>query len=83
MPPAAPRSRDWQVIADPPPATGFTLIPLTDEAQETPAIPFSYFDPATGKYVDLTIPSLPVTVVGEGLPVELAAFDDEAKPPRR
>ena len=60
-----PRSRDWQIIADHPPATGFTLIPLTDEARETPAIPFSYFDPATAKYVDLTIPPLPVTVVGD------------------
>ena len=29
----------------------------------TPLIPFSCFDPATGKYVDLSIPSLPVTVL--------------------
>lgn len=77
VPPALPRARDWQIIADNPPATGFTLIPLTDEVRETPAIPFSYFDPAAGKYFDLTIPSLPVTVVGEGLPVELPASDDE------
>lgn len=74
--PVAPLSRDWQVIADPPPATSFTLIPLTDDTRETPAIPFSYFDPDTGKYVDLTIPAMPVTVVGEGLPVELAAYDE-------
>ena len=79
VPPAPPRSRDWQIIADPPPATSFTLIPLTDETHETPAIPFSYFDPATGKYVDLTILPLPVTVVGEGLPVQLPAFDDAGK----
>jgi hypothetical protein len=79
VPPVAPRSRDWQIIADPPPATGFTLIPLTDDAHETPAIPFSCFDPASAKYVDLTIPPLPVTVVGEGLPVQVFAFDDEAK----
>jgi hypothetical protein len=79
VPPAPPRSRDWQIIADPPPATGFTLIPLTDEVHETPAIPFSYFDPAAAKYLDLTIPPLPVTVVGEGLPVQLPGFDDEAK----
>jgi hypothetical protein len=75
----APRSRDWQIIADPPPATSFTLIPLTDETHGTPAIPFSYFDPNTAKYVDLTIPSIPVTVVGDALPVELPAYDEEGK----
>ena len=80
VPPAPPRSRDWQVIADNPPATGFTLIPLTDEARATPAIPFSFFDPVAGKYFDLTIPPLPVTVTGEGLPVQLPVFDDDAKP---
>ena len=73
VPPPTPRSRDWQIFADNPPATGFTFIPLTDEAVATPAIPFSSFDPATGKFVDLTIPALPVTVVGEGLPVQLPA----------
>ena len=76
VPPAVPRSRDWQIIADNPPATGFTLIPLTDETQETPTIPFSYFDPAAGKYFDLTIPSLPVTVVGEGLPMQLPPSEE-------
>jgi hypothetical protein len=78
-PPEPPRSRDWQIIADPPPATSFTLIPLTDDTHETPAIPFSYFDPEIAKYVDLTIPPLPVTVVGEGLPAELPTFDDTGK----
>ncbi len=79
VPPMPPRSRDWQIIADKTPATGFTLIPLTDEAHETPAIPFSYFDPQSEKYIDLTIPALPVTVIGEGLPVQLQVFDDENK----
>jgi hypothetical protein len=79
VPPAPPRSRDWQIIADKPPATGFTLIPQTDEATNTPAIPFSYFDPALAKYVDLPIPPLPVTVIGEGLPVQVPALDDETK----
>jgi hypothetical protein len=78
-PPVAPPSRDWEIIADPPPDISFILIPLTDEARATPAIPFSYFDPAAAKYVDLTIPSLPVTVIGEGLPVELPAFDEAGK----
>ena len=79
VPPAPPRLRDWQIIADKPPSTGYTLIPLTDEVHETPAIPFSYFDPATAKYMDLTIPPLPITMVGEGLPVQLPVFDDESK----
>lgn len=79
VPPAAPRSRDWQIIADPPPATSFTLIPLADDVSETPAIPFSYFDPEAAKYVDLTIPPLPVTVAGEGLPAELPTLDDAGK----
>jgi hypothetical protein len=81
VPPDPPRSPDWQFIADNPPDTGYTLIPLTDEMRETPPIPFSYFDPATAKYVDLTIPSLPVTIIGDSLPVQLPAFDDETKSP--
>jgi hypothetical protein len=79
VPPVAPRSRDWQIIADPPPATSFTLIPLTDDVSSTPAIPFSYFNPATAKYADLTTPPIPVTVVGEGLPVEVRAAADAEK----
>jgi hypothetical protein len=77
VPPEPPRSPDWQVIPDNPPDIGYTLIPLTDEARGTPPIPFCSFDPATAKYVDLTIPSLPVTVVGDSLPVQLPAFDNE------
>lgn len=79
VPPATPRSRDWQIIADKPPATGFTLIPQTDEAHETPAIPFSFFDPEAEEYFDLTIPSLPVTVTGESLPTQLTTFDSDEK----
>lgn len=81
VPPELPRSREWQIIADKPPGNGYTLIPLTEEVQTTPAIPFSYFDPETGRYVDLTIPALPVTVTGEGLPVQLAPSDDETNAP--
>jgi hypothetical protein len=79
VPPAPPHPRDWQIIADKPPATGFTLIPLTDEVRETPAIPFSCFDPVTARFMDLTIPSLPVTVAGESLPGQLPAFDNNTK----
>ena len=73
--PPAPQIREWQVLAETAEgeptrllqAQGFasfeyTLIPMTEEAQSTPAIPFSCFDPAHGTYVDLTIPPLPVTV---------------------
>jgi hypothetical protein len=79
VPPATPHSRDWQIIADPAPAMGFTLIPQTDEATNTPAIPFSAFDPELASYVDLTIPPLPVTMIGDGLPVQLPVLDDEGK----
>jgi hypothetical protein len=78
VPPEPPLSRDWQIIANNPPGSGFTLIPLTDSPRATPAIPFSAFDPARGKYVDLTIPPLPVTVTGESLPVEASGWDAAA-----
>ena len=77
VPPAVPRSRDWQIIADKPPASGFTLIPQTDAVTNTPAIPFCAFNPQTGKYYNLTIPALPVTVIGDGLPVNLPALENE------
>jgi len=76
VPPEPPRAREWQIIADQPPGNGYTLIPLTEEVQATPAIPFSCFDPETAEYVDLTIPPLPVTVAGQGLPVEVTAFNE-------
>ena len=79
VPPATPRSRDWQIIADKPPATGFTLIPQTDEAHATPTIPFTFFDPGAEQYFDLTIPALPVKVIGDGLPTQLTAFDRDEK----
>lgn len=75
VPPETPRARGWQIIADPPPASGFTLVPLDDEATHTPAIPFCSFDPVEKKYMDLTIPPLPVTVTGEGLPTEIPEWD--------
>ncbi len=77
LPPLTPRSRDWQVIADVPPALGFTFIPLTDDVQATPEIPYCYFDPAAGTYVDMAIPAMPVTVTGQGLPVQLEATEEK------
>ena len=35
---------------------------MSAEFKATPAIPFSYFDPAKKIYVDLTIPAVPLTV---------------------
>ena len=80
VPPEAPASSNWLIIAGKPPASGFILVPLTDEVKATPAIPFSYFDPAIGKYFDRTIPSLPVTVTGGNLPTQVEAFDAQGKP---
>jgi len=40
----------------------YTMIPLNDGVAETPAIPFSAFDPELKKYVDLTVPPVPLTV---------------------
>lgn len=74
-PPSPPSVNDWEIIPDNPPDFSFTLIPLTDQAQRTPAIPFSYFDPAKKTYMDATIPSLPVTVTSAGLPTQMPAAD--------
>jgi hypothetical protein len=67
--------RDWQTfppVGDTSPSyvalqRGFTtftytLIPLSDRSKATPPIPFSYFDPKKGAYVDLTIPPVPLVV---------------------
>jgi len=98
--PTPPRAREWQIL-DSTPAGGitqstptdtistfqYTLVPLTDEVHETPAIPFSYFDPVRGAYVDLTIPSVPVTVHAGEIPADFStlvktngAFADEDEP---
>ncbi len=79
VPPEPPRSRDWQIIAGKPGENVFTLIPLTDEATNTPSIPFSAFDLALEKFYDLSIPAQSVTVQGEDLPVELRGYYDPEK----
>lgn len=79
VPPVAPASPNWQVFAATPgnpSASGsqpalpgtvaaftYTLIPLTTNIATTPVIPFSCFDPESGTYVDLSIPSLPIAVL--------------------
>ncbi|HVU99885.1 MAG TPA: BatD family protein, partial [Verrucomicrobiae bacterium] len=73
--PPPPVVRDWEIFAgssnSPAPRLvqsrhyftfDYILIPLSADSKETPAIPFSYFDPEEKKYRDLTIPSLPITV---------------------
>jgi hypothetical protein len=52
----------------------YILVPLTKAARATPPIPFSYFDPKAGRYVDLTIPSVPVTVEPGVVPGDLASL---------
>lgn len=75
VPPTPPTVNDWEIIPDNPPDFSFTLIPLTDATRQTPAIPFSCFNPTNGTYVDLTIPSVPVAVISAGLPIEMPAVD--------
>jgi oxygen tolerance protein BatD len=75
LPPKPPQSSGWQVFASSSDnalaqlvqvhgfATfSYTLIPTSVDVCGTPAIPFSYFDPDSGAYQDLTIPSVPLTV---------------------
>jgi len=52
----------------------YTMIPLTNDIRSTPEIPFSYFDPVRKSYVDLTIPALPVNVVGGTATAEAQAI---------
>jgi len=97
-PPEAPRVAGWQIFppmpAEPPfvgPVTNlraafaYTLIPMTEEVRQTPAIPFSVFDPEKAAYMDLTISAVNVTVSAEGLPVDWkpASLADEARPEQK
>lgn len=69
MPPA-PATPAWEGFAEPPPNPNgniitftYTLIPQTDQTTATPEIPFCYFDPDRGQYVDLSIPSMAIQVL--------------------
>jgi hypothetical protein len=96
--PPPPSVRDWQVF---PASTGnppvhyllsrgvatfhYTLIPRSADAHSTPEIPFSYFDPDRGSYVDLTVPGVPVTILpvegAEGIsPITLSDTNSESEP---
>ena len=56
----------------------YTMIPLTNHMTHTPAIPFSYFDPQLKKYVDLTIPPLPITIRAGAVSEEAQALAQAA-----
>jgi hypothetical protein len=75
VPPNVPRVREWQIFAATTNTTmtqarqmnrtisyGFTFVPLTEETTATPPIAFSAFDPVQEHYMDISIPSIPVTV---------------------
>jgi len=87
VPPPPPRSTQWQIFPATEggfvPATEgtypgaifhYTLIPLTTDVRATPAIPFSCFDPVAEKFLDLTVPPVPITVTGENLPADWAGI---------
>lgn len=90
-PPPAPRSREWQILE--PGSDGnarqiaaqsvttfeYTLIPLVASVTSTPKIPFSYFNPARGEHVDLSVPPLPVTVYPGEVAAEYQALVEAAK----
>ncbi|MCL5097276.1 MAG: BatD family protein [Candidatus Omnitrophica bacterium] len=75
VPPRLDRTLDWQTF---PPLSDlsppyiiqqrgsvvftYTMIPLNDRITATPSIPFSYFNPQTKAYVDLTIPPVHIEV---------------------
>lgn len=56
----------------------YTMIPLTNDMIATPEIPFSYFDPLRKKYVDLTIPAIPIRVEAGMATAEAQAFAQAA-----
>jgi len=52
----------------------YTLVPLNDETEATPVIPFCAFNPETGTYYDLSIPAMPVKIAPAAVPVNAAAL---------
>ena len=92
VPPDPPRDKQWQSFAaplDPVPAQiqhmqgaiafHFHFIPMSDEAKATPAIPYSFFNPYTESYVNLTIPPVPITVEPAG-PAAAPIAEDGSEP---
>ena len=98
-PPPLPRVPGWQVFPPTPTETppsawpvmnngaafAYTLIPMTEDAKQTPAIPFQWFDPERAAYVELNIPPVEVTVTAGDLAAELkpanwSASDAQSNP---
>jgi hypothetical protein len=87
VPPPSPRVRDWQVFpavaenlapqivqAQGSATFDYTLIPLTEKAAATPSIPFSAFNPERETYENISVPSMPLTVLpGTATAAELQA----------
>jgi hypothetical protein len=100
--PQIPSSQDWQAfpaISDGAPPSviqqrgfaifSYTLIPLSEKIQATPAIPFSCFDSRKHAYLDLTIPPVTITVkpgpvgaLAHTKPAQSAAAGSENDEPR-
>ena len=85
VPPPPPEVPGWRIYAGQPDsgppqlvqALGFsqfnyTLVPLNEKTTATPVIPFSYFNPDTERFVDLSLPSLAVIVKPPVNPVSIA-----------
>ena len=78
----APQSTGKPVLPGRAVGFAYTLIPLTTNATETPAIPFSVFDPERGVYLDLSIEPMPIKVLpddGSSDPAALALFATEGE----
>jgi hypothetical protein len=75
MPPA-PATPAWEAFAAAPAPGGnsvtftYTLIPQTSQTAATPEIPFCCFDPELDRYVNLSIPALPVKVLPGAEPLD-------------
>jgi hypothetical protein len=87
VPPPPPEVPDWRIFAAQLDRSApqmlhaqgsvsftYSLVPLSDRAKATPAIPFSYFEPDSRRYVDASIPSLPVSVSPGKSPEALKAL---------
>ncbi len=98
-PPPPPRVPGWQIFpptpTEPaPPATplvmlnssaafAYAMIPMSEEIRQTPAIPFRFFDPDQGEYVEATIPPVDVSVVAGDLPADWKPVNLSADEPSR